>query len=259
MCFFTNMKIISWNINGIRALYKKGIDPFLDKYSPDILCFQEIKADESQVQIPKSLEDMHSYYNSAEKKGYSGVALYSKIKPESVSYLIGDNKFENEGRLICAKYKDFILYNIYFPNGQRDEERLKYKLNFYKIIIKKLKKHQENNDNIIILGDYNTAHTPIDLSNPQSNKNTSGFLDIERKLIDKIIDIGYDDTLRLFHKEDQLYTWWSPITRARERNVGWRIDYIFTSKNIRKKIKSADILSEIYGSDHCPISIDIEF
>jgi len=253
-------KIISWNINGIRAIFKKGIDDFLDQYNPDILCFQEIKANEDQIKdnIPQHLKDYYVYFNSAEKKGYSGVATYSKIKPNKIEYGLQKDSIDKEGRVLKTTYDNFILYNIYFPNGKRDKERLDYKIQFYKDLIKVLKEHNKNNDNVIILGDYNTAHKEIDLARPKENSKISGFLDIERELIDELTEIGYIDTLRLFNPEKDLYTWWDPITKARERNVGWRIDYVFVSEKIKNNLTSANILSDIYGSDHCPVSIDID-
>ncbi len=253
-----NKKIISWNVNGIRAIFKKNIDSFLTEYNPDVLCFQEIKANEDQIKdIPQKLQNYWAYYHSAEKKGYSGVVTYSKIKPEKVEFGLSENIPDTEGRVLKTTYEKFILYNIYFPNGKRDNQRLEYKLNFYKSLLTVLKEHKKNNDNVIIVGDYNTAHTEIDLARPKENSKVSGFLDIERELLDELINIGYTDTLRTFKKDKELYTWWDPITRARERNVGWRIDYIFVTNSIVKNIKNADILSNIYGSDHCPVSIDI--
>ena len=252
-------KIISWNINGIRAIFKKGIDDFLNQYNPDILCFQEIKANEEQIKdnIPEILKDYYVYFNSADKKGYSGVATYSKIKPNKVEYGLRKNIIDSEGRVLKTTFDKYILYNIYFPNGKRDTQRLNYKIQFYKDLIQVLKDHNKNNDNIIILGDYNTAHKEIDLARPKENSKISGFLDIERELIDEITKIGYSDTLRMFNNNKDLYTWWDPITKARDRNVGWRIDYVFVSEKIKNNVSNADILSTVYGSDHCPVSIDL--
>jgi exodeoxyribonuclease-3 len=254
-----NKKIISWNINGIRAIFKKGISDFLNQYNPDILCFQEIKASEEQIKenIPKHLKDYYVYFNSAEKKGYSGVATYSKIKPKKIEYGLTKDTIDKEGRVLKTTFDKFILYNIYFPNGKRDQERLDYKIQFYNELINVLKDHNKKGDKVIILGDYNTAHKEIDLARPKENSKISGFLDIERELIDELIKVGYIDSLRMFNNSKDMYTWWDPITKARERNVGWRIDYVFVSNNIKNKLTDANILSNIYGSDHCPVSIDI--
>ena len=252
-------KIISWNVNGLRAVISKGIEDFLNTYNPSILCLQEIKATEDQVSkiLPNFLNEYNKVYSSGIRKGYSGVATFSKENPNSASIGLKNN-IDDEGRVIKSTYDDFILYNIYFPNGKKDKDRLNYKMNFYKDLIEILKNHKKNNDKVIILGDYNTAHKEIDLARPKENSKISGFLPEERVLIDDILNIGYIDTLREFNNQENIYTWWDPITKARERNVGWRIDYIFVSENLKKNLISSDVLDKVYGSDHCPVSIDIE-
>ena len=253
-------KILSWNVNGIRAIFKKGIDDFLEKFDPDILCLQETKALEHQIDVlPKELIKYYSTYNSAEKKGYSGTATYSKIKPLNINLGLEDDKFNTEGRVIQSIYKEFTLFNIYFPNGQKDENRLAFKLDFYNHLIELMQKKILNNEKLIIVGDFNTAHEEIDLARPKENQNRSGFLKQEREVLDNLLKLGFIDSFRLFNKDGENYTWWDPITKARDRNVGWRIDYVFISKNLKKNLKSAFILNEVYGSDHCPIDITLEF
>lgn len=252
-------KIISWNVNGLRAIISKGLGDFLNTYNPSILCLQEIKATEEQVSkiLPDALNEYNKVYSSGIRRGYSGVATFSKETPNSTSIGL-ENNIDDEGRVIKSIYSEFILYNIYFPNGKKDKDRLDYKINFYKNLIEILKNHKKNNDKVIILGDYNTAHKEIDLSRPKENSKISGFLPEERILIDEILNLGYIDTLREFNSQENIYTWWDPITKARERNVGWRIDYIFVSSNLKKNLISSDVLDKVYGSDHCPVSIDIE-
>lgn len=250
------MNIISWNINGIRAVHRKGALDWLKKEDVDIVCVQETKADISQFpEELKSLDNYHLYSSSAEKKGYSGVAVWSKEEPKKVSTGIGKEEFDSEGRILRLDFDNFILFNIYFPNGGASDERLKYKLDFYDYFIDYL--NDIKNKKVIICGDYNTAHFPIDLARPKENEKVSGFLPHERERLDHLIDAGYIDTFRHFNKEPDNYTWWDYKTGARSRNVGWRIDYFFISKNLLKDLKKAEIKSDIMGSDHCPISIDI--
>jgi exodeoxyribonuclease III len=252
------MKIISWNVNGIRAVHKKGclLPLFNDK--PDILCLQETKASEEQlVKELRNMEGYHSYFSSAEKKGYSGVCIYTKEKPQKIEYGFGVKECDSEGRILIAYYTNFILFNIYYPNGKASKERLNYKMNFYDVFLDFADKLKEKGNSIIVCGDVNTAHTEIDLARPKENETTSGFLPEERAWIDKFISHGYADTFRMFTREGGHYSWWDYKTLARERNIGWRIDYFFVSENIKKKIKSAFIMKEIMGSDHCPIGIEL--
>ncbi|MCP4583086.1 MAG: exodeoxyribonuclease III [candidate division Zixibacteria bacterium] len=252
------IKMMSWNVNGIRAIHKKKALDWFFKDKPEILCLQETKAQPEQV--PDQLRQIgsyHSYFCSAEKKGYSGVAIYSKIKPNKVSKGFGINKFDSEGRTLIAEYDNFTLLNIYFPNGKARKERLKYKLDFYDACLKHVEKLKKAGQNIVICGDVNTAHKETDLARPKPNEKTSGFLPIERAWIDKFLEHGYIDTFRMFNDQPDQYTWWDMITRARERNVGWRIDYFYVSESLRERLKSAFIRPEIMGSDHCPIGIEL--
>lgn len=255
----SRLKLLSWNVNGIRAAQKKGFLDWLKKESPDILCVQETKAHIEQ--LDKELVNPNgykTYFSSAEKKGYSGVATFTKIEPKKTEYGLGIKKFDSEGRILIHDFDDFVLFNIYFPNGQRDSERLKYKLVFYDEFLKYVNKLKEKGRKIIITGDVNTAHKEIDLARPKENENSSGFLPIERKWMDKFFECGYIDTFRHFVKEGGHYTYWDPITRARDRNVGWRIDYFFISPNLLKSLKKAFIMPQVMGSDHCPLGIEIE-
>ncbi|MDR3243357.1 MAG: exodeoxyribonuclease III [Elusimicrobiota bacterium] len=265
------MKILSWNVNGIRAISAK--DPlnaqnkipsknsqnflsWLKKSEADILCFQETKAQENQFPNElREIEGFNLYTSCAQKKGYSGVAVYTKNKPLSVKNTIGKDNFDNEGRVLELEFKDFILFNIYFPNGGTSDERLKYKLDFYDYFISLTKKIK--NKPLIICGDYNTAHFEIDLSRPKENENNTGFMPIERKRLDNLVSCGFTDSFRHFNKDGENYTWWDYKTGARQRNVGWRLDYFFISNAIIKNLKSASIENKVFGSDHCPVSIDI--
>ena len=252
------IRILSWNVNGIRAAYKKGFLDWFKKEKPDILCIQETKA--HQEQLPDELlniEGYHSYFSSAVKKGYSGVAIYSKIEPKSVKKGFGIEKFDSEGRILIAEYAGFTLFNIYYPNGKARQERLDYKMEFYEGFLKYVDKLKKKGKNIIVCGDVNTAHKEIDIARPKENEKISGFLPMEREWIDKFLSHGYLDTFRMFNQEPDNYTWWDLITRARERNVGWRIDYFYISESLKKKIKDAFIMSDVMGSDHCPIGIEI--
>ncbi|MCJ7623638.1 MAG: exodeoxyribonuclease III [Anaerolineaceae bacterium] len=250
--------IVSWNVNGIRAVHRKGDFSSFFQRNPDLLCVQETKAQEEQLDAKiLNIEGYHSYFVSAERKGYSGVALYSKVKPESVVGGFGIEEFDREGRVLVAYYPEFVVLNIYFPNGKASKERLKYKLDFYDAFLEFVDGLKDAGKNIIICGDVNTAHKEIDLARPKENEKTSGFLPEERAWIDIFLSHGYVDTLRMFNNEADQYSWWDYKTRARERNVGWRIDYFFVSDGFKENVKSADILADVMGSDHCPIQIEI--
>ena len=254
-----NLRLLSWNVNGIRAIQKKGFLGWLEKESPDILCLQETKAHVEQ--LTKELinpNGYETYWSSGEKKGYSGVALYTKAEPKKTETGFDIKKYDSEGRILITDYDDFILFNIYFPNGQRDQERLNYKLGFYDEFLRYVNDLKDKGRKIIICGDVNTAHKEIDLARPRENQNTSGFLPIERKWMDKFFECGYIDTFRHFVKDGGHYTYWDPVSRARERNVGWRIDYFIISPNLLKNLKSAFILPDVMGSDHCPLGIEID-
>jgi len=254
-------KIISWNVNGIQAALGKGLLAWMDKEKPDILCLQETKAHPEQ--LPKGAIDpkpYSSYWHSASsKKGYSGVAIYSKVEPLHVETGFGIEKFDEEGRVLMAEFPEFILFNVYFPNGKMNSDRLNYKLEFYEAFLKKIDALKAKGKKIIFCGDVNTAHHPIDLARPAANEDVSGFLPIERKWIDRVVEHGYLDSLREFHPEPNLYTWWDLKSRARSRNVGWRIDYFFVQRELRSHLKSATIHADVTGSDHCPVAITMQF
>jgi exodeoxyribonuclease-3 len=253
------MKLLSWNVNGIRAADKKGLFKWFKRENPDVLCLQEIKAQKEQ--LPSHLRNApnyHLYINSAEKKGYSGVATYAKQKPLDVQTGFGIEKFDMEGRILITEYAKFVLFNIYFPNGKKNQERLDYKLDFYDTFLAYADNLKAKGKNIVVCGDFNTAHKEIDLARPKENEKVSGFLPVERAWIDTFIDHGYVDTFREFNKQPEQYSWWDMKTRARERNVGWRIDYFFVNKEFMKHVKNAFIMQDIMGSDHCPVGIEIE-
>ncbi len=252
------MRILSWNVNGLRAVYKKGFLDWFLKERPDILCIQETKAHEAQIpEEIRNIEGYYTYFSSAEKKGYSGTGIITKQKPKEIKKGFGLPIFDKEGRILIADYGNFTLFNIYFPNGKQSMERLKYKMDFYDIFLGYVYRLKEKGKKLIICGDVNTAHTEIDLAHPRENSNESGFLPEEREWIDKFISHGFVDTFRMFNKEGGHYSWWDYKSRARDRNIGWRIDYFFVSNNLREKIKSAFILSDVMGSDHCPVGLDI--
>ncbi len=254
------MKIVSWNVNGLRSLAKNNLwETFIQTAKPDILCLQETKA--SPEQLPEAMlspAGYSSFFSSSQvKKGYSGVALYSKIEPLTVIYGMGIKEFDQEGRLVGGEYKDFWLINAYFPNGGQGPERLDYKLRYYDAFlafIEKLRKQKP----VIFCGDINTAHEEIDLARPKENEENTGFLPEERAWLDEVVNAGYIDTYRhFFPKKSGAYTYWDMKSHARDRNVGWRLDYFFVVQECMNRIKKADILPDIYGSDHCPVSIDI--
>ncbi|MCH7515848.1 MAG: exodeoxyribonuclease III [Bacteroidetes bacterium] len=254
----TKVRILSWNVNGIRAAYKKGLLNWFSKEKPDILCVQETKA--MKEQLPDDLinvDGYNSFFSSAERKGYSGTATYTKVNPVKVVNGIGIKKFDSEGRFLVTEFDEFILFNIYFPNGKAKKERLQYKMDFYEAFLKHLKKLLKQDKKIVICGDVNTAHKEIDLARPKANEKISGFLPQEREWIDKLLEAGFIDTFRKFNQKPEQYTWWDMMTRARDRNVGWRIDYFFISENLKDNLKNALILPEVMGSDHCPIGIEI--
>ncbi len=254
-----NLKIFSWNVNGIRAIQKKGFHEWITKMSPDILCLQETKAQHDQ--LDEALTKMDGYtchFFSAEKKGYSGVGTYSKTEPAEVRTGFNIPLYDAEGRVLETEFKEFSLFNVYFPNAGRGPERLQYKLDFYDALFFHAEKRRKKQKNIIICGDYNTAHKEIDLARPKANENNSGFLPIEREWIDKVINLGYIDIFREYNKEPGQYTYWDQVTFARAKNVGWRIDYFFISKEMRDKVTDAKIHADVMGSDHCPIELDLK-
>jgi len=254
------VKIISWNVNGLRAVVNKGFIDFLREEQPDILGIQETKLQESQIpEEARSPEGYNTAWSFAEKKGYSGTAVFYRREPEEMKNTGFVHDILNlEGRVIEMTYPEFTLFNIYFPNGQMSDERLQYKLKFYDHCLEYFNTLVEKGKKLIITGDFNTAHKEIDLKNPKSNEERSGFLPIERAWIDKLIGSGFVDTFRMFNKEPDQYTWWTYRFRAREKNVGWRIDYFFVSENLTGQIVDSYIMSNIYGSDHCPIGLKIK-
>jgi exodeoxyribonuclease-3 len=254
------MKILSWNVNGIRANVKKGGFDWLVSQGADIFCLQETKAEADQ--LPENVlrpEGYVSYFDHSKlRKGYSGVAIWTKVKPEKVEYGFAIEKLDQEGRQIALFFKDFVLVNIYFPNGGGGPERLAYKLAYYEAFLKYIEKLRKGGHSIVFCGDINTAHTEIDLARPKENVENTGFLPIERAWIDKVIAKGYVDIFRTENPgKVGAYTYWDMKTYARERNVGWRIDYFFISPDLVSKVKSAKIMDSIFGSDHCPISLEI--
>ena len=253
------MKLYSWNVNGIRAAERKGFLDWLDEIQPDILCLQETKARVDQ--LGSSLikdHGYHTYWHSAQKAGYSGVATFCKEEPYFIQEGLGIDRFDSEGRVLITEHENFLLYNIYFPNGQKDDTRLNYKLNFYDELLPIVNDQVENGNNVIITGDWNTAHHPIDLARPKENEKTSGFMPIERQRIDTYVSHGWVDTFRHFHSDSDRYTWWTYRFGARERNIGWRIDYFFVNEILVKQLDNADIHPDIMGSDHCPVSLTLK-
>ncbi|WP_424243923.1 exodeoxyribonuclease-3 [Elusimicrobium posterum] len=250
-------RFISWNVNGLRAVEKKGFKEWFAKESPDILALQETKASPEQLSADlKNPPGYHACFSTAERKGYSGVAVYSKEAALSVSESIGDASLDGEGRTLVVEFEKYYFINIYYPNGGQGEHRIDYKLRFYDAFLKLAQKLMKKKT-VIICGDVNTAHKEIDLARPKENEGNTGFLPRERAWLDKFEQGGLVDTFRLFTKDGGHYTWWDYKTKARERNVGWRIDYFFIDKNSAAKVKKSAMLSDVQGSDHCPIELEI--
>jgi exodeoxyribonuclease-3 len=249
-------KILCWNVNGIRAVIRKGFMEWLHRESPDILCLQETKARPEQLgKDLQETESYHTYWNYPERKGLGGVATFSREEPLNIQYDFGDAEFALEGRCITTEYPGFTLFNVYFPNGKKDETRLRYKLDFYDVFLKFVDTLRAKGKKLVICGDVNTAHKEIDIARPKENEKVSGFLPVERAWMDKFVAHGYVDTFRYFNKEPNQYTWWDLKTGARERNVGWRLDYFFVSENLLPSVSKAFIMPEVTGSDHCPVGI----
>lgn len=255
------MKLISFNVNGIRASYKKGALEELFKLNADIIGIQETKSTPDQlVDDIKSKSGYFSYFDSAkERKGYSGVAVYTKLKPAEVHYGLGKDEYDTEGRCLTLIFKDFAFVTAYFPNGGRDEEHFQFKLCYYDLFLGHVQKLEKKYKNVIFCGDLNVAHNEIDLARPKENANQIGFLPVERAWVDRVETAGFIDTFRHLHPKEIKYSWWDQKTRARDRNVGWRIDYFFVNKSLEKNIKSAEILNDFMGSDHCPIELATSF
>lgn len=253
------MKITSWNVNGIRAALGKGFSTWVQEERPDVLCLQEIKA--KPEQLTESQRDFTGYFvvwNPAERPGYSGVATFLRGKQVEASLGMGEPRFDIEGRLIRTRHPGFLLFNIYFPNGQRGQDRVAYKLEFYSYLLEICDNLHSKGESIILTGDFNTAHKPIDLRNPKENEKTSGFLPEEREWVDRYLEHGFVDIYRHLYPEKVQYTWWTYISNARARNVGWRIDYFLISKNLVPRVKDVIIRDEVPGSDHCPVTLIVD-
>ena len=250
------MKLVSWNVNGIRACLNKGFDNFFKEVDADVFCIQETKCQEGQVEL--EYDGYESFWNSAEKKGYSGTAIFTKIKPLSVKYGIGIEEHDKEGRVITLEFDKFYMVDIYTPNSKRELERLDYRQIWEDEIRKYLLKLNETKP-VIMCGDLNVAHKEIDLKNPKTNTHNAGFTIEERNKMTELLDAGFVDTFRyLYPDKTDCYSWWSYMRKAREKNVGWRIDYFIVSESIKDKIKEASIYSDVMGSDHCPVGLEIE-
>ena len=249
-------RLVSWNVNGLRSAIAKGFFDFLDKRSPDILCLQETKLSEGQLDL--ELEGYDLYFNYAEKKGYSGTAVFTKIKPMSVSYGMGIEAHDREGRMITLEFEDYYLVNIYTPNSQRGLVRLPYRM-IWEDDMREYLLSLDAVKPVIFCGDLNVAHKEIDIKNPKSNVNNAGFTPEERSKMTRLLESGFIDTFRYFYPDrTDAYTWWSYMFNAREKNIGWRIDYFCVSERFKSRLVDAAILSDVYGSDHCPIELIIE-
>ena len=254
------MKLISWNVNGLRAAINKGFEDFFKKINADIFCIQETKMQEDQIDdnMRRIFKEYNMYWNSAIKKGYSGTAIFSKNKPINVTYGIGISEHDNEGRVITLEFEKFYMVNIYTPNAKRELERLDYRM-IWEDEMRKYLLNLNKTKPVIICGDLNVAHKEIDLKNPKTNRGNAGFTDEERGKMTELIEAGFTDTFRyLYPDKTDSYSWWSYMGKAREKNVGWRIDYFIVSNEIAKNIKDAKIYPEIFGSDHCPVGLEID-
>ncbi|HOX61047.1 MAG TPA: exodeoxyribonuclease III [Candidatus Magasanikbacteria bacterium] len=254
-----NIKLCSWNVNGVRAAEKKGIIPWIEKSEYDVICLQETKVSDSAILSEKLrfVNGYDSYWQCAtEKKGYSGVAVYTRLKPVKVVMEL-PGLLGREGRVIRLDFEKFVLLNIYFPNGGAGEHRLKYKLEFYDEFLKYVKHLKQGGHEVVICGDVNTAHNEIDLARPKENEKSSGFMPIEREWLDKFVEAGLVDSFRNLHPKKVEYSWWDMKTRARERNVGWRIDYFLVTEKLMKHVTHAEIHNDVLGSDHCPVSLTL--
>ncbi len=250
------MKLISWNVNGLRACMGKGFMEFVENEQPDMLCLQETKMQQGQADIP--LDGYYEYWNSAEKKGYSGVALFTKTEPQNMRYGIGIDVHDHEGRVLTADYGEFYLVTVYTPNAQDGLKRLDYRMEWddaFRSYLQSL----DTQKPVIVCGDMNVAHKEIDLKNPKTNRKNPGFTDEERGKMTELLDAGFTDTFRHFYPDAEgIYSWWSYRFKAREKNAGWRIDYFLVSNRFMPRVKDAKILTDVFGSDHCPVLIEVE-
>jgi exodeoxyribonuclease-3 len=249
------MKLISWNVNGLRAVYNKGFEDIFKSLNSDIFCIQETKMQEGQLEL--NFDGYNIYMNSAERKGYSGTAVFTKIEPISVSKGIGIEEHDTEGRVLTLEFEKFYLVNCYTPNSQRELTRLEYRVKWENDFRNYLKKLDEIKP-VILCGDLNVAHEEIDLKNPKTNRGNAGFTDEERREMTNLLSFGFVDSFRYLYPDKEAYSWWSYMGHAREKNIGWRIDYFIVSDKIKEKIKDANIYPEIFGSDHCPVELEIE-
>ena len=249
-------KLISWNVNGLRACVTKGFMDFFKEIDADIFCIQESKLQQGQIELP--LEGYHQYWNYAEKKGYSGTAMFCKSEPQSVTYGIGIDEHDHEGRVITAEFPSYYVVTCYTPNSQNELRRLDYRMRWEDDFLAYLKSLDEKKP-VILCGDLNVAHTEIDLKNPKTNRKNAGFTDEERAKMTALLSSGFTDTFRFFYPDAEgVYSWWSYRFRAREKNAGWRIDYFITSQSLNDKLRAASIHTEVFGSDHCPVELDVE-
>jgi exodeoxyribonuclease III len=250
------MKLVSWNVNGLRACVNKGFLDYFHEVNADVFCVQETKLQEGQIKL--ELDGYHQYWNYAQKKGYSGTAVFTKVKPITVSYGVGEDDSENEGRILSLEFENFFLVNVYTPNSQRDLARLPYRLDWENRIMVHLKALDEKKP-VVLCGDLNVAHHEIDLRNPKSNLGNSGFTEEERGKMSALLDDGFIDSYRYFYPEKEgSYTWWSYMRNVRERNIGWRIDYFIVSERLKEQLITADIHCDIMGSDHCPVLLEMK-
>ena len=251
-----NMKFISWNVNGLRACVNKGFEDFFNEIDADIFCVQETKLQEGQIDFAP--EGYYSFWNYAEKKGYSGTAIFTKEEPVSVKYGMGIDEHDKEGRLITLEFEDFYFITVYVPNSQNELKRLDYRMKWEDDFLSYIKALDEKKP-VVYCGDLNVAHSEIDLKNPKTNRNNAGFTDEERAKLSAVLDSGFTDTFRFFYPDKEgIYSWWSYRFKAREKNAGWRIDYFITSKRLDSKLKGAGIHTDIFGSDHCPIELEAD-
>ena len=254
------LRLFSWNVNGIRAAHRKGFLPWFDATAPDLLCLQEVRAEVDQIDAAIAAPlGYHSIWNpSRTKKGYSGTGVLSRREPLRVELGLGDERFDAEGRTVIAEFEDFVLFNSYFPNGRSDLSRVPFKLEFCELFLKRCDEYRREGRPVVFCGDLNTSHREIDLARPKQNVKNTGFLPEERAWIDSVVDAGYIDTFRhLFPDEADRYTWWAMRMRARERNVGWRLDYFFVSDDITDRVVDARIHDDALGSDHCPVELQL--
>ena len=251
------MKLISWNVNGIKSVLRKGFEEFARSSKADIICLQETKSPKDKIEI--NLPGYEQFWNYAEKAGYSGTAVFTKIKPVKVTYDLGIAKHDKEGRMITVEFSKFFLVNVYVPNSKRKLERLSYRTEEWDVDFLKYLKKLEKRKPVVFCGDLNVAHTEIDLANPKGNVKNHGFTPEERAQFENVLKAGFLDTFRKFEKGGDHYTWWSPMNNCRGRNIGWRIDYFLISPALRKNLKSSVIMKDVMGSDHCPVAIEMKF